>query len=76
MIRVEQSGYVGRRNIESKLWDCRIKKFVYASSSSVYGDHPELPKKEGKEGNVLSPYALTKLVNEECGKIYFKWEKL
>lgn len=49
-----------------------IKKFVYASSSSVYGDHPVLPKVEGVEGNVLSPYALTKKVNEEYAKLYFK----
>lgn len=47
-----------------------VKKFVYASSSSVYGDHPDLPKHEGKEGNVLSPYALTKKVNEEYGRLY------
>lgn len=47
-----------------------VKKFVYASSSSVYGDHPQLPKKEGIEGNVLSPYALTKKTNEEYGKLY------
>ena len=37
-----------------------VKKFVYASSSSVYGDEPTLPKKEGIEGNLLSPYAVTK----------------
>ncbi len=49
-----------------------VKKFVYASSSSVYGDHPVLPKKEGQEGNLLSPYALTKRVCEEYGKLYFK----
>jgi UDP-N-acetylglucosamine/UDP-N-acetylgalactosamine 4-epimerase len=49
-----------------------VKKFVYASSSSVYGDEPNLPKKEGKEGNVLSPYALTKKVDEEYGKLYTK----
>jgi UDP-N-acetylglucosamine 4-epimerase len=49
-----------------------IKKFVYASSSSVYGDEPNLPKKEGREGNLLSPYAITKKVNEEYGKIYKK----
>lgn len=49
-----------------------IKKFVYASSSAVYGDEPTLPKKEGKEGNLLSPYALTKLVDEEYGKLYTK----
>lgn len=49
-----------------------VKKFVFASSSSVYGDHPDLPKKEGKEGNLLSPYALTKRVDEEYGKLYCK----
>ncbi|MFJ7974837.1 SDR family oxidoreductase [Peribacillus sp. NPDC096379] len=49
-----------------------VKKFVYASSSSVYGDEPNLPKKEGGEGNVLSPYALTKKVDEEYGKLYTK----
>lgn len=49
-----------------------VKKFVYASSSSVYGDEPNLPKQEGREGNILSPYALTKMVNEEYGKIYSK----
>ena len=48
----------------------KVKKFVYASSSSVYGDSPILPKVEGIEGNVLSPYALTKKVAEEYGKIY------
>ncbi|MBQ3149744.1 MAG: SDR family oxidoreductase [Clostridia bacterium] len=49
-----------------------VKKFVYASSSSVYGDHPVLPKKEGQEGELLSPYALTKRVCEEYGKLYKK----
>ncbi|MFA7077268.1 MAG: NAD-dependent epimerase/dehydratase family protein [Syntrophomonas sp.] len=49
-----------------------VKKFVYASSSSVYGDHPVLPKKEGQEGELLSPYALTKRVDEEYGKLYTK----
>lgn len=47
-----------------------VKKFVYASSSSVYGDHPVLPKQEGQEGKVLSPYALTKKVDEEYGRLY------
>ncbi|MBQ3182848.1 MAG: SDR family oxidoreductase [Clostridia bacterium] len=47
-----------------------VKKFVYASSSSVYGDEPNLPKYEGREGNLLSPYALTKHVCEEYGKQY------
>lgn len=49
-----------------------VKKFVYASSSSVYGDEPNLPKQEGREGNVLSPYALTKRVDEEYAKLYTK----
>ena len=48
----------------------KVKKFVYASSSSVYGDEPDLPKVENKIGNVLSPYALTKKVNEEYGRLY------
>ena len=47
-----------------------VKKFVYASSSSVYGDHPALPKKEGVEGNDAFPYALTKKTDEEYGKLY------
>ena len=49
-----------------------VKKFVYASSSSVYGDEPNLPKTEGREGNLLSPYALTKMCDEEWGKLYKK----
>jgi len=48
----------------------RVKRFVYASSSSVYGDSTILPKVEGTEGNLLSPYALTKRVNEQYGKLY------
>jgi UDP-N-acetylglucosamine 4-epimerase len=49
-----------------------VKKFVYASSSSVYGDNKNLPKKEGIEGEVLSPYALTKKVCEEYARLYTK----
>jgi UDP-N-acetylglucosamine 4-epimerase len=44
--------------------DNRVKRFVYASSSSVYGDSQELPKVESRTGNLLSPYAVTKYVNE------------
>lgn len=47
-----------------------VKKFVYASSSSVYGDEPNLPKKEGREGNLLSPYAVSKRCDEEWAKQY------
>lgn len=48
-----------------------VKTFVYASSSSVYGDEPNLPKTEGREGNLLSPYALTKRADEEWAKQYY-----
>lgn len=47
-----------------------IKRFVYAASSSTYGDSKELPKVEGNEGNALSPYAITKLVNELYANIF------
>ena len=49
-----------------------VRRFVYASSSSVYGDEPNLPKTEGREGNILSPYALTKMCDEEWAKQYTK----
>lgn len=49
-----------------------VKKFVYASSSSVYGDSVLLPKVEGQEGIPISPYALTKRVNEDYAKLYKK----
>lgn len=41
-----------------------VKRFIYAASSSTYGDHPDLPKVENKIGSPLSPYAITKYVNE------------
>ena len=47
-----------------------VKKFVYATSSSVYGDSPTLPKREGEEGRPLSPYALTKKQDEEWAELY------
>ncbi len=49
-----------------------IKRFVYASSSSVYGNSQHSPKKIGEEGELLSPYAVTKRLNEEYGKVYHK----
>jgi UDP-N-acetylglucosamine 4-epimerase len=50
--------------------DNNIKQFVYASSSSVYGDEPTLPKVESKIGNCLSPYAATKKTNELYAQIF------
>ena len=52
--------------------DADIKRFVYAASSSTYGDHPDLPKVEDKIGNPLSPYAVTKLVNELYARVFSK----
>ncbi len=49
----------------------KIKRVVYASSSSVYGDSRTLPKKEGREGMALSPYALSKQINEQYGRLFF-----
>lgn len=61
---------LGTLNMMEAARQCGVKKFVYASSSSVYGDEPNLPKTEGREGNILSPYALTKRCDEEWGKQY------
>jgi len=52
--------------------DAKVKRFVYAASSSTYGDHPDLPKVEDKIGNPLSPYAVTKLVNELYAQVFAK----
>lgn len=48
----------------------KVKRFVYASSSAVYGDHPGLPKVENQTGKLLSPYAATKLINEIYASTY------
>jgi len=49
-----------------------VQRFVYAASSSTYGDHPDLPKIEEKIGNPLSPYAVTKVVNELYANVFAK----
>lgn len=69
----EEVNIKGTLNMMEAARQQNVKKFVYASSSSVYGDEPNLPKKEGVEGNLLSPYALTKKVAEEYGKLYTKY---
>jgi len=68
----EEINIRGTLNMMEAARQNQVKKFVYASSSSVYGDHPVLPKVEGQEGNLLSPYALTKRADEEYGKLYKK----
>ncbi|MDM0546288.1 SDR family oxidoreductase [Clostridium perfringens] len=67
----EEVNIKGTANMMDAARKNKVKRFVYASSSSVYGDSNILPKVEGKEGNVLSPYALTKKVNEEYGRLYY-----
>jgi UDP-N-acetylglucosamine 4-epimerase len=52
--------------------DAQVNSFVYAASSSTYGDHPGLPKVEDKIGNPLSPYAVTKYVNELYASVFSK----
>lgn len=53
-----------------------VKRFVFASSSSVYGDNIVSPKAIGMEGELLSPYAVTKRLNEEYGKVYHKLHEM
>ncbi|MFC0250905.1 SDR family oxidoreductase [Massilia consociata] len=50
--------------------DANVKRFVYAASSSTYGDHPDLPKIEDRIGSPLSPYAVTKYVNELYANVF------
>src|SRR6478609_12192777 len=52
--------------------EAEVKQFVYAASSSTYGDHPGLPKVEDQIGNPLSPYAVTKYVNELYASVFSK----
>jgi len=64
---VNISGFL---NMLTAAKDAGVKRFVYASSSSVYGDHPALPKLENNTGNPLSPYAVTKKVNELYARVF------
>ncbi len=66
----EENNVKGTLNMLEASRQNKVKRFIYASSSSVYGDEPTLPKKEGREGNLLSPYAVTKRTCEEYGKLY------
>ena len=61
----------GTLNMMHAAKEMGVQRFVFASSSSVYGDEPTLPKREGREGVLISPYALTKRVNEEYGRLYW-----
>jgi len=63
---------VGFLNMLNAARENGVKRFVYASSSSVYGDSQELPKVEERTGNVLSPYAVTKATNELYANVFEK----
>ena len=67
-----RSNVTGFLNMITAAKDVGIKRFVYASSSSVYGDSEELPKVEERTGNVLSPYAAMKAANELYGSVFHK----
>lgn len=60
----------GQLNMLVAARDAKVQSFVYAASSSTYGDHPDLPKLEDNIGNPLSPYAVTKYVNELYASVF------
>ena len=69
-INTNENNISGFLNMLVAARDADVKRFVYAASSSTYGDHPGLPKVEDKIGNPLSPYAVTKLVNELYAQVF------
>lgn len=69
-INTNENNISGFLNMLVAARDAEVLRFVYAASSSTYGDHPDLPKVEEKTGKPLSPYAVTKLVNELYAEIF------
>lgn len=66
---VNVSGFI---NMLQAAKEAKVKRFIYAASSSTYGDHPALPKVEEEIGSPLSPYAVTKYVNELYAQVFSK----
>lgn len=66
---VNVGGFV---NMITAAKDAGVAAFIYASSSSVYGDEPNLPKTEARTGNLLSPYAVTKMANELYANVFHR----
>lgn len=71
-VATNQANVDGFLNMLVAARDARVQRFVYAASSSTYGDDPDLPKVEDKIGKPLSPYAVTKLVNELYAGVFAK----
>ncbi|MCA9191824.1 MAG: Vi polysaccharide biosynthesis UDP-N-acetylglucosaminuronic acid C-4 epimerase TviC [Planctomycetales bacterium] len=71
-IRTNENNVTGFLNLLVAARDANVKSFTYAASSSTYGDHPNLPKVEERIGNPLSPYAVTKYVNELYANVFSK----
>jgi UDP-N-acetylglucosamine/UDP-N-acetylgalactosamine 4-epimerase len=69
-ITTNESNISGFLNLLVAARDAEVKRFVYAASSSTYGDHPGLPKVEDRIGKPLSPYAVTKYVNELYAQVF------
>lgn len=69
-VTTNESNVSGFLNMLVAARDEKVQRFVYAASSSTYGDHPGLPKVEGQIGNPLSPYAVTKYVNELYADVF------
>lgn len=69
-IATNETNITGFLNMLVAARDAKVKRFVYAASSSTYGDHPGLPKVEDKIGKPLSPYAVTKYVNELYADVF------
>jgi UDP-N-acetylglucosamine/UDP-N-acetylgalactosamine 4-epimerase len=69
-VATNQTNINGFLNMLVAARDAKVKRFVYAASSSTYGDHPDLPKIEHRIGKPLSPYAVTKLVNELYADVF------
>jgi len=69
-ITTHEVNATGTLNIFNAARENKIKRVVYAASSSTYGDHPGLPKLEDKIGSPISPYGVTKLVNELYAKVF------
>lgn len=69
-VATNQTNIGGFLNMLVAAKDAGVKSFTYAASSSTYGDHPDLPKQEDKIGKPLSPYAVTKYVNELYAEVF------